>query len=245
MIEKYIPTDLILNREISYCRNAKDTSTIGNTITIGTALTEIKSDTYKEKISRLRKMTDSSEQRIYKSSFVAYLFSGVFSKRESKSLDMYSYVCVLDIDDLEEEKYRETMSYLDKDPHVFAFWTSPRGSGLKGLIVYQFSEKPKNNEYSEIHKEAFDLLSYYFLSKYEIVLDSGKDVSRLCYTTWDPNLVLKNSVIPFSIDTEELILHLQHPPKKVEKAILVNMLKLQFVSSSEHQHLIKEEESNL
>ena len=67
------------------------------------------------------------------------------------------------------------------DPHIIAGFISPSGTGCKCLIAI-----PKD---TENHREAFLSASAYIKTVYGIDADeSGKDVSRLCFLSYDPQL---------------------------------------------------------
>jgi len=211
----FLSTDTILDRQISFCRGAQDPTTIGNTITIREALDEIRSEKFGREIQRIRELGDNPDaQNACKNRLKAYLFTGVFSVRNANSLTTYSHVCILDIDTLSEAEMTRVKAVLHDDPHVIAFWTSPRGAGLKGLILFDYSNEPYTDTYAQIHKQAFDLVLAYYSENYEIYLDPGRDVSRLCYTSSDSGLILKDQFIPFPIDTEKLIEQLRKTPKQ-------------------------------
>ena len=201
-----ISTSSILNSPISFCHGSRNTRTAGNSITIGEALEEIRSEKYGMTIKKLRELEDGSdEQSNLKSKLKAYLFCGEFAIRNASSLINYSYICVLDIDKLNEEEMNRHKTVLNEDPCVIAYWTSPRGAGIKGLIMFKFSREPDPGNYAHIHSRAFDLVLDYYSSNYEIYLDKGRDVSRLCFTSSDSNLVIKEQFQPFLIDTSTLI----------------------------------------
>ncbi len=222
-MENYLTANTILDHQISFCNGSKNTSTTGNTITIREALDEIQSGKFENQVRQIRAIEENSdEQKARKNRLKAYLFAGVFSVRNSISLVNYSHVCVLDIDKLSETEMVRQKAVLHEDPYVIAYWTSPRGAGLKGLIMFKFSNEPNPVDYAQIHKQAFDSVLDYYFGNYEIHLDSGRDVSRLCYTSSDPELVLKEQFIPFSIDTEELIEQLTRLPKQSRKHGVVN-----------------------
>ena len=203
---EYIPTSSILNCPISFCRGSKDTRTVGNSITIGEALDEIKSEKYGKTIQRVRELPEGSEEQSnLKRKLKAYLFCGEFSVRNAASLTNYSHIFVLDIDKLSEDELLRHKLALNEDPYVIAYWTSPRGAGIKGLIMFRFSIEPDFSDYANIHRRSFDLVLNYYSSNYEIFLDNGRDVSRLCYTSSDSQLVLKEQFQPFLIDTSALI----------------------------------------
>jgi len=210
----YKSTDSVIDQTISFCHRADSQKTAGNDITIREALDEIKGGKYRGLVLKIRELeNDSVLQVAAKKSLRGYLFSGMFSVRKADALICYTHMCVLDIDKLTEEEMARHKAILQEDPYVLAYWTSPRGAGLKGLVLFEYSVEPDDGDYAEVHKIAFDEVLDYFVSNYEIYLDTGRDVSRLCFTSYDPELVLKNTFVPFPIPSERLIEQVRQQPK--------------------------------
>jgi hypothetical protein len=90
---------------------------------------------------------------------------------------------------------------LQQDEYVFAYWKSPSGQGLKGLVrISSWDEKQLDDH----HRQAFHQLTDYFKTKYSIDIDqSGSDYSRLCYACWDEGLVLKEMAKVFEVNEEK------------------------------------------
>ena len=201
---KRTKTDLE-NEFISFCRGCKNPATFQ--ITVDESLKRIKSDAYKISTLKCRDMEIPEEERDRtKQKMDAFLFSGSFSYRNVGGLEHYSKLLVFDIDHLQNAE--EVKAVLKDDPYVIAIWISVRGQGVKGLIPLDYSEIENSsmNEDEEIswafcHKKlAFEQVKVYFKDKYDITLDpSGSDVSRLCFASYDPDLIIKDEAVCFHV----------------------------------------------
>ena len=91
-----------------------------------------------------------------------------------------------------------------QDPYVASIWKSPSGNGWKGLVQLSYPEEAQILEACEKHHEAFLYVEQYFKSNYSIELDSsGKDITRLCFFSWDPELVVKCTASAMPIEIEQ------------------------------------------
>jgi hypothetical protein len=73
---------------------------------------------------------------------------------------------------------------LKTDPHVQAFFTSPSGTGLKVL----FRVEPDGNT----HRRSFYAVEKHVRDIYNVRIDQAcKDVSRLCYVCYDPDIFIR------------------------------------------------------
>ncbi|KAF2507003.1 hypothetical protein EYY60_21070 [Flavobacterium zhairuonense] len=199
----------ILNLNASYQINTW--SEISNEPTIQTILQEIKSEKHKAPISTLRKKLEEGNKEYYdnyKKHLPAVTFSATFDvKRTNEKLKFYNSIIVIDIDKLESEQIIETYNYLLNDEHVISFWKSPSNKGFKGLVCIEYSIEKNDADLYKLHKSAFKKLSEYFLDKYNIELDqSGSDITRLCFLSYDTELILKSNLIKFNITDEDLII---------------------------------------
>jgi hypothetical protein len=88
---------------------------------------------------------------------------------------------VIDIDDLKPHELSRFKSSLKEDPFIISFFESP-SRGLKALVEV-------NSGIEDHKKTAFPYVQEYFKDAHGITIDkSGKDVSRLCYVSYDPEL---------------------------------------------------------
>ena len=102
------------------------------------------------------------------------LFSGEFSKRNSKSLVKHSGYMVLDFDEVKDPRtYRDN---LKDHSFIYAAWISPSGTGVKALCKIKYPEK---------HRDHFS----YLLNNVFTDLDrSGINVDRICFESYDPDV---------------------------------------------------------
>jgi len=199
----------ILTYKVSFQENTW--SKISSEPTIENILGLIKSDTYKSRITELRIRLKNGDQEFYdnfKKQLPAVTFSGTFNeKRTSENLKSYNPLLVIDIDKLDKEELETTYTILLKDEYVLSFWLSPSNKGLKGLVSINYEYENKEIDLNTKHKSAFNKLSNYFIETYRIELDkSGSDITRLCFLSYDENLVLKNDYKRFEVNEDDILL---------------------------------------
>ena len=111
-------------------------------------------------------------------------------------LQQYNGIIVLDIDKLKKEKLQQCKTKIRMDDFVFASFVSPSGNGLK-IFVKVSSDK-------EQHKETFLELQRYFEDLLSVEIDkSGKDITRLCFFSSDPELYLNENAETFYSNAEK------------------------------------------
>lgn len=123
-------------------------------------------------------------------------FNGTFKVRSKSGLIAHSGLIVLDLDNFETQEDAVIFkNSIVSDNFIFAAWISPSGKGVK--ILVRIPQDPKN------HKKYFDALKKYFNSPYWD--DSGSDVSRFCFESYDPTIYINpESEIWSQIEEEEL-----------------------------------------
>jgi hypothetical protein len=208
-----------LKMKVSYQKTAF--ADLSFDMTLDDVLTSIKNENYKRIISELRIMLSLGEVDSYnnhKRKLPGVTFSGTFIKnRKGENLQQYNSVIVLDIDKLSEDELLIFKNNLQEDEFVFAFWESPSQKGLKGLVFISFDIEI--NDIFLFHKIAFKKLVEYFFEKYSIKLDeSGSDISRLCFLSSDPNILIKKQSSIFTISQQDVDTHLESIKKSPWKA---------------------------
>lgn len=192
-------------------------------------LNEIRSGSHKTKIDELRLNLTAGNKEFYdnfKKQLPAVTFSGVFSAvRNSDHLKNYNPVIVIDIDKLEYDDLSPVYNALSNDIYVFSFWRSPSNLGFKGLVPISYSSDSNDIDLNIKHRSAFYKLADYFKESYNIILDkSGSDITRLCFLSYDEELIVKDSINSFYIDIEDI--------QKVRKeSVNTDINKLKFTSS--------------
>lgn len=174
----------IAQRQISFyadIRSPKSTAVIG----VGDFLAQIGSGKWKPQVlevQRLRGKGDKAAADVAKKSLPAVTFSGVFTNRSIAGLTTHSGLMCLDLDDL-GDRLAEVRAILQADPYPLAVFRSPSGMGLKVVVAID----PKD------HAGAFQAALDHFGSQGVEVDPSGKDVSRLCFASLDPELWLRKA----------------------------------------------------
>jgi archaellum biogenesis ATPase FlaH len=177
----------------------------GNEVTI---LEAIKSGHWASKIIALRDMT-KEDYKSKKTLLPAVTFSGTFHERLANKINKYSGLIVLDIDGINELQIKGLKNDFRSDPLVYCAFTSPSGKGLKILI--------KVSTGADQHLSAFLHAQKIFEEKYCLkVDDSGKDVCRLCYVSFDPELYLNNDSAPLEVDVRYGEVNKYTPPANLQ-----------------------------
>lgn len=110
---------------------------------------------------------------------------GTFEVRKKEQLREYSRIMALDFDGLGDE-LQGFITEIKTDPYTYAEFTSVSGTGLCVLVRVE----------PERWLEAFESLEAYYLNKYHRVVDTGtKDITRLRYVSYDPDLYVNEKAL--------------------------------------------------
>ena len=172
-------------------------------ITVSKALERIRTGASREMVESLRAETDEHKQDAIKKSLPCAVFSGIFEARRDDALIEYSNLMILDFDYVQD--YDKLKSELISKDYVYSAWKSPRGNGLKALIKLSDGKK---------HKEHFTAIE----KEFPEVDKSGKNISRACFESYDPDIYINENAKAFTKIIEDVY--------KVE-------IKQQFVSDQE------------
>ncbi|WP_018342205.1 BT4734/BF3469 family protein [Cytophaga aurantiaca] len=198
-------TNSILERKTSFQLNAF--SPISKHLTIEEILRLIKSNYIQNEVNKLRQLYLCENKENYsaeKLQLPAITFCGSFDvERKKDKLLTYNSLVVIDIDKLSSEQISEYEEKLSKDKYVFSYWRSPSNFGIKGLVNLNYNFEIKDIDHA--HKSAFYKLYNYFEVTHNIELDkSGNDTTRLCFLSYDLNLVIKDQFDDFQIEEADL-----------------------------------------
>lgn len=153
-----------------------------NVVKVDSVLSAIKNGKWKERIEYFRTLKDKVEIKKYKESLPCVTFPGVFeTKREDAFCVHYNQLMIVDIDKIGETRLKSLKSELKTNIHVYAFFESP-SRGLKILV-------PVDADLSKHNTDTFYCVEQMFMDMYNIKIDkTGKNVSRLCFVSHDPEL---------------------------------------------------------
>ncbi len=162
--------------------------------TIPMILDEIKTGKYKHAIVYLRKSLSENKMEAYekaKKSLPAFTPSGKFiGGRKMEFLVEYSNCIILDIDKLNTEELVKVNHLARQCEFTYACFISPSGNGLKILVKVSSTK----NE----HKETFLAIQDHYEKLLNLEIDkSGKDITRLCFYSWDENLFINENAKTF------------------------------------------------
>jgi hypothetical protein len=131
----------------------------------------------------------------YKETLPCVTFAGTFAPRRlMENVVDPSGLLVGDLDDLAD--IDAVMTALSNDRYVYAAFRSPSWLGLKAIFK---ADGIIRNDAD--HKKFFAALERYLQTTYQLKLDpSGKDICRLCYVSYDPEMFINNSCVSFPID---------------------------------------------
>lgn len=166
-------------------------------------LEEIRTGKYKHAIVYLRKSLAEKKEEAYnkaKKSLPAFTPSGKFvGGRKLEFLAEYSNCIILDIDKLSTTDLQNAKHLANQSEFTYASFISPSGNGLKILV--------KINSDKANHKEAFLLVQAHYESILKLKIDkSGKDVTRLCFYSFDENLYLNENATVFTSEAKQSVL---------------------------------------
>ena len=133
----------------------------------------------------LRALKDEGEARSFKANNFDYVtFSGLFSRRDAKSLIRHSGLLCLDFDHLEDPLALRKALIRDKYFETLLAFVSPSGHGLKWVIPIEVSSLCP-------HERWFSSVRNYIQQTYKVQVDpSGRDVARACFLPHDPEAYL-------------------------------------------------------
>ena len=192
----------------SIYKNAWDEAST-NYVDVLAILNGIKSERWGNTIEEIRTCVDKTARDGLKMNIPAACFSGtfkvtrVYSSKKGKYEDKtrldtnivdYTQLVVIDIDIYSEKLVNRLRNMLVDDPYVFAYFKSPSG-GLK--ILYKVDSEAIH------HKEfAFEQIKSWVEDNYSVEVDkSGKNMSRLCFISSDPELFVNQECESFEVDT--------------------------------------------
>lgn len=157
-------------------------------------LEQIRSGKFKARIQALRELLRQGKVDEYddkKRSLPAFTPSGMFEGgRKLEFLKEYSGCLVIDLDQLDQDQLTFARNKASEIPYTYSCFISPSGHGLK-ILVKVFSRPV-------FHKQVFEQVKEYYEKQLEFSIDpSGKDITRLCFVSWDEYLYQNPSAAVF------------------------------------------------
>ena len=162
-------------------------------------LQQIQKGHWKKQINDMRyhlKNGNENEAVKIKSNLPCMTISATFKERRKKDyVDSYTGLLHLDYDKLENAE--EVKTNLISIPYTYSAFISPSGNGVKVLV--------KSDNAMSSHEVAFNSLREYYDKIVNVESDSSvKDITRLCYMSYDPDLYLNETSEIFKYKTSTL-----------------------------------------
>jgi hypothetical protein len=181
--------------EISAYRDSFHPTPAGTT-TLADILYAIRGGRYHAQVTRLRQILAREGKRAYnraKASLPAVTFAGIFAPtRGNAHLQRHSGIVHGDLDQLSD--LRSAKHAIGTDPRTVYVFISPSGTGLKlGVHVTSVAD-------DTAYKHAWQTVRAEYEARYRVAWDpSGKDVSRLCFLSADPEICLNPAPTVFEV----------------------------------------------
>lgn len=170
-------------------------------ITIAAVVDAIQNGELREEISKLRDHLRHGRKDEYsrqKKLLPAVTWAGTFSRRDSEHCLGYSYHVVLDLDDVGKD-FVIIRALAMTDPNVVACFVSPSGIGLKIIIRVDLSALPEAPD-ALVFRHVWKCVAEHYGTLFGVKVDaSGKDLSRLCYLSHDPDIYFNANAVALPI----------------------------------------------
>ena len=140
---------------------------------------------YKEEVLEIRNLLEQGDAEAAsdkKKQLLAFTPSGIFKEqRLMKHLERYTGFLHLDFDKLTSEQMQNAFEVITKIPYTFICFVSPSGNGLKVFMEVDSSMEHHATAYLQVQK--------YYEEETGLKSDPAcKDITRLCFMSYDPNL---------------------------------------------------------
>ena len=183
-----------LDATVTVFSNVHDTTPLSH-LTAREAVDEIRSGRFRKGVEPIRQLESKKARDRAKKRLPAYTFSGRFLHRAVAGLVEPSGLVCLDYDGLAD--LSAARARVVACPHVAAAFVGPSGSQRPGLkVLAAVTPAPRTNAE---HHAAYDALAR-VLDLPDDVDRAAKDISRLCYTSFDPEAYVNEGARPLPVD---------------------------------------------
>lgn len=191
--------------EVSLFADAFDTD--ATTAALGDVLAAVASGDVRDIIEKLRARLANGDRKAYdmeKRKLPGVTLSAILATRDrevpiTERVERHSGILQADFDGKDNPQLTpaETRDALKSDPHVLAAFVSPSGEGVKALVRVPAS--------IEGHAAAFDAAKAHYMEKFGLAMDkAARDIGRLCFLSWDPELWVNAAAVAIEPTQPEL-----------------------------------------
>ncbi len=173
---------------VSYFPNVSSTKTMD--IKLNEVFDNIRSNKLKHHIESIRIEKDDSKRETLKRNTPAITLSGIFREKHSLN-DFIKHSGLIQVDFDKVTSPSDVKAKLIKDQYTLCCFISPSGTGVK-VIVKIAPDKG-------LHENSFDSLARYYYDNYGLDMDRKcRDLSRLCFLSYDPDLFVNEQARVFT-----------------------------------------------
>lgn len=151
-------------------------------------LEAVQNGKYEDQITKIRITADKAEREKLKKNLNAVTLSATFATRNMNSVESCSGFIGIDIDDTNIDRVREEIY---TDPYLYAGFVSAGGRGVCLIFKIDVDFVKKFETVNDFYNRAYTCISEYLFEKYgnvAITDESAKDVTRIRFVSYDPNL---------------------------------------------------------
>ena len=157
----------------------------------------IKNGAFKTLIEKIRGVANEAEKNNLKSKLYGFTISGIFNKhRRIDDLQIYTGLIVLDIDYLKPEQVNDIAARAKEIEYSILVFISPSGLGVKIIVAIDSKQ--------EQHEAAYKQVVNYYTNQLGVDFDrKTKDITRLCYMSYDENAYYEPTAKVFHVNSIE------------------------------------------
>ncbi|MEI6750268.1 MAG: VapE domain-containing protein [Bacteroidota bacterium] len=186
---------------------------VSENMALPVVLEQIRDGRFKSRIEQLRSLLNDGKKKEYdkqKKSLPAFTPSATFEGgRKPEFLVQYTGVLVLDLDKLHVKLVQAIKTAASEIPFTYACFISPGGNGLKILV--------RTDSRQVFHKQAFEQVKEYYEQLLGQSIDpSGKDITRLCFFSWDGDLYQNTYSQTFKLRTTMIDTDINNVVEQIE-----------------------------
>ena len=176
--------------KVSFFKSIKNTSPFSSK-DVSFYLDRIRDGKSESIVRDLRSEPDPTKKKQIKELLPVVCFNAEFVRRSNDSVKKGSGLMVLDFDKCQNPI--EKKKSLSQHPNIFATWISPSGDGVKALILIH--EVSNDSEFKKVYKQVKDV--------FPDIDQSGKDIARSCFESYDPDIFVNVNATKFQFDFDQ------------------------------------------
>ena len=170
---------------------------VSSNLSLDDVIEQIQNGKYKKLVDQLRQLLAEGKKKEYdlqKKKLPAFTPCGTFAGgRRQDKITNYSRLVILDIDKLPLPELNAIKEIVKNEKYTLAMFESPSGNGLKILV--------KVSTGREHHLTAFNQVKNHYESILGVQVDpTGKDLTRLCFLSWDKDALLNIDARQFPVN---------------------------------------------